>query len=183
MKRTTACFLAAMTAFATATQAADIFVAPEGRGAMTGTDWSNALNGSRDGFHIGVKNAITTAVADGATEVNVYYAGGTYAVTNQLALGSITIPVKLSGGYLAETDGSLDKGETATTFSRTANNVRHISVTSLSNLRIEGITFLGGYISASGTKSSHTALGAKGGAIASASSTTTISNCVFLQCF
>ena len=30
MKRTTACFLAAMTALATTTQAADIFVAPEG---------------------------------------------------------------------------------------------------------------------------------------------------------
>ena len=146
---------------------------------MTGADWSNALNGSLDGFHIDVKTAITDAVANGATEVNVYFAGGTYSVTNQLSLSSITIPVKLSGGYLSETDGSLDKGETATTFSRTANNVRHISVTSLSNLRIEGITFLNGYISTSGAKSSHTALGAKGGAIASASSTTTISNCVF----
>ena len=104
--------------FAFSSYADDIFVAPEGRGEMTGANWSNALNGSRDGFHIDVKNAITAAVADGATEVNVYYAGGTYAVTNQLALGSITIPVKLSGGYLAETDGSLDKGETATKLRR-----------------------------------------------------------------
>ena len=169
MKRTTACFLAAMTAFATATQAADIFVAPEGRGEMTGADWSNALNGSRDGFHIDVKNAILAAVADGATEVSVYYAGGTYAVTNQLALGSITIPVKLSGGYLAETDGSLVKGETKTTFSRTANNVRHFYASGLSALRIEGITFSGGYIVGA----------AQGGSLYLASTTTVITNCVF----
>ena len=165
--------------FAFSSYAVDIFVAPEGRGAMTGADWSNALNGSLDGYHIDVKTAITDAVANGATEVNVYFAGGTYSVTNQLSLSSITIPVKLSGGYLAETDGSLDKGETATTFSRTANNVRHISAASLTSFRIEGITFSGGYISATGTKNSHTALGAKGGAVASAASTTVISNCVF----
>ncbi len=169
MKRTTACFLAAMTAFATATQAADIFVAPEGRGAMTGADWSNALNGSRDGFHIDVKTAITTAVAGGATEVNVYFAGGTYAITNQLALGSITIPVKLSGGYLAETDGSLAKGETATTFSRTANNVRHFYASTLSSLRIEGITFSGGNMVGS----------AQGGSLYLTGTTTVITNCVF----
>ena len=127
MKRTTACLLAAMTAFATATQAADIFVAPEGRGAMTGANWSNALNGSRDGFHINVKSAITAAAAGGATEVNVYFAGGTYAISNQMSLSSISVPVKLSGGYLAETDGSLAKGEIATTFSRTANYIRFFS--------------------------------------------------------
>ena len=179
MKRTTACFLVAMAAFSTASFAADIFVAPEGRGGMTGADWSNALNGSRNGFHIDVKSAITAAVAGGATEVNVYFAGGTYAITNQLGLSSIAIPVKLSGGYLAETDGSLAKGETATTFSRTANNIRFVSASSMSALRIEGITFSGGYISASGSKNSHTALGAKGGAVAAVSSMTTISNCVF----
>ena len=137
---------------------------------MTGADWSNALNGSRDGFHIDVKNAITTAVAGGATEVNVYYAGGTYSVTNQLSLSSITIPVKLSGGYLAETDGSRAKGETATTFSRTANNVRHLSASSLSSLCVDGITFSGGYVLESG---------AKGGAVYLNASTTVISNCVF----
>ncbi len=170
MKRMTTGFAAALMALAVASHAADIFVAPEGRGAMTGADWSNALNGSLDGFHIDVKSAITAAVAGGATEVNVYFAGGTYAVTNQLALGSITIPLKLSGGYLAETDGSLDKGETATTFSRTANNVRHFYASTLSALRIEGITFSGGYVSYGG---------AKGGALYLEKSTTVISNCVF----
>ena len=146
---------------------------------MTGADWSNALNGSNDGFHIDVKEAIDNAVSGGAEEVNVYFAGGDYSVTQQLSLASISIPVKLSGGYLAAADGSLDKGETATTFSRTANNVRHISAASLTSFRIEGITFSGGYISATGTKNSDTALGAKGGAVASAASTTVISNCVF----
>ena len=168
MKRTTACFLAAMTAFAA--QAADIFVAPEGRGAMTGADWSNALNGSRDGFHIDVKNAILAAVADGATEVNVYYAGGDYTITNQLALGSISIPVKLSGGYLAETDGSLAKGETVTKFQRSTYNVRHFYASSLPALRIEGITFSGGHVAAKA---------ARGGAVYLNSSSTVISNCVF----
>ena len=162
-----------MTAFATATQAADIFVAPEGRGAMTGADWSNALNGSRDGFHIDVKNAILAAVADGATEVNVYYAGGTYAVTNNLALGSITIPVKLSGGYLAETDGSLAKGGTATIFSRTANYVRHIYASSLSALYLEGITFEKGYLTNTAAQ--------RGGSVYLTSCETTITNCTFLS--
>lgn len=156
--------------FAFSSYADDIFVAPEGRGEMTGANWSNALNGSRDGFHIDVKNAITDAVADGATEVNVYFAGGDYSITNQLSLSSITIPVKLSGGYIAETDGSLAKGEIATMFQRSTYNVRHISVTSLSSLCVDGITFIGGKISAGG---------AKGGSIYAASSTTTISNCVF----
>ncbi len=137
---------------------------------MTGADWSNALNGSRDGFHIDVKTAITTAVAGGATEVNVYFAGGTYSVTNQLSLSSITIPVKLSGGYLAETDGSLAKGETATTFSRTANNVRHINASSMSDLRIEGISFSGGYVNGNAEK---------GGAVHLNASTTVIANCLF----
>ena len=170
MKRTTACFLAAMTAFATATQAADIFVAPEGRGEMTGADWSNALNGSRDGFHIDVRAAITSAISGGATEVNVNFAGGSYTITNQMSLSSITIPVKLSGGYLAETDGSFDKGETATTFARSTYNMRFIAATSLSALRIEGITFSGGYVSYGG---------AKGGAVYLDKSATVISNCVF----
>ncbi len=170
MKRITANLTAALMALALASHAADIFVAPEGRGGMTGADWSNALNGSRDGFHIDVKTAITTAVAGGATEVNVYFAGGTYAITNQLGLSSITIPVKLSGGYLAETDGSLAKGETATTFSRTANNIRFVSASSMSALRIEGITFSGGYVNANA---------AKGGAVYLVSSMTVITNCVF----
>ncbi len=170
--KTVACFAVTALALSQAlpVRAADIFVASEGRGAMTGASWSNALNGSRDGYHIDVKNAITAAVADGATEVNVYFAGGTYDVTNQLAFSSITVPVNLRGGYAGETDGSLALGETATTFSRTANNIRFIYASSLSALRIEGVTFSGGYISASG---------AKGGAVYVASSATVISNCVF----
>ena len=169
MKRTTACFLAAMTAFATVTQAADLFVAPEGRGAMTGADWSNARKGTLDGYS-GVRAAIVAAVADGATEVNVYFAGGTYAISNQMSLSSISIPVKLSGGYLAETDGSLAKGETETTFARSTYDIRFIAATSLSALRIEGMTFSGGYVSYSG---------ARGGAVYLGASSTIITNCVF----
>ena len=169
MKRTTACFLAAMTAFASAAYATDIFVAPEGRGEMTGADWSNALKGTLEGYS-DVRAAIVAAVADGATEVNVYFAGGSYTITNQISLSSIAIPVKLSGGYLAETDGSFDKGETATTFARSTYNIRFIAATSLSALRIEGITFSGGYVSYGG---------AKGGAVYLSSSTAVISNCVF----
>ena len=147
MKRITASLTAALMALAFASHAADIFVAPEGRGGMTGADWSNALNGSRDGFHIDVKNAILAAVADGATEVNVYFAGGTYAITNQLGLSSIAIPVKLSGGYLAETDGSLVKGETATKLQRnTSYNTRFLYANALSDLTVEGMTFSGGKV-------------------------------------
>ena len=167
-------FSLALTSFA-----ADIFVTSEGAGNKTGENWSNALNGSLGGYPLAVKTAIDNAVAGGADEVNVYFAGGDYSITQQLSLASILIPVKLSGGYLAEADGSLEKGETATKFTRTANEVRHISANSLSALRIEGITFINGYISEGGTKNSHVALGPKGGAIASAASTTVISNCVF----
>ena len=169
MKRTTACFLATLAAIAAATQAADIFVAPEGRGEMTGADWSNARKGTLDGYS-GVQQAIAAAVADGATEVNVYFAGGTYAITNQLRLSSISIPVKLSGGYLAETDGSFARGGTATTFSRTANYVRHIYAASMADFRIEGISFSGGYVSYSG---------GKGGALYLDASSTIIENCAF----
>ena len=138
---------------------------------MTGADWSNALNGSLDGFHIDVKTAITDAVANGATEVNVYFAGGTYSVTNQLSLSSITIPVKLSGGYLSETDGSLDKGETATTFSRTANDVRHFNASSMSNLEIEGISFSKGSLGNTAAQ--------RGASLYLKSCSTTITNCTF----
>ena len=168
MKRTTACFLAAMTAFATATQAADIFVAPEGRGAMTGADWSNARKGTLDGYS-GVRAAIVAAVAGGATEVNVYFAGGAYSITNQMSLSSISVPVKLSGGYLAETDGSLAKGETETTFTRTANNARHLYASALSALSVDGIVFRNGKVVGN----------TEGGAFYLSSSTTSISNCVF----
>ena len=171
MKRITAGLTIAFMALALASYADDIFVAPEGRGGMTGADWSNALNGSRDGFHIDVKNAITTAVAGGATEVNVYFAGGTYAITNQLGLSSIAIPVKLSGGYLAETDGSLAKGETVTTFSRTTYNVRHLYASSMTAFQIEGITFRNGSL---GNTASQV-----GASLRFASSNVTITNCTF----
>ena len=171
MNRTTARFASAALAalLALASHADNIFVAPEGRGEMTGADWSNALKGTLDGYS-GVRAAINTAVAGGATEVNVYFAGGSYTITNQMSLSSISIPVKLSGGYLAETDGSLDKGETATTFARSTYTLRFISASSLSALRIEGITFSGGYVE--GTA-------ARGGAVYLNASTTVITNCQF----
>ena len=143
-----------------------------GAGDKTGADWSNALNGSNDGFHIDVKTAITDAVGNGATEVNVYFAGGNYAVIQQLSLASISIPVKLSGGYLAETDGSLEKGETETVFTRrTEDYIRFVGADTLSAFRIEGITFNGGYINGKG---------GKGGAVYLEDSATVISNCVFI---
>jgi hypothetical protein len=91
-------FRAALAAFVTVvltsqSLAVDIFVSPTGSGEKTGVNWSNALNGSNDGWHIDVKNAITSAIDGGAEEVNVYLAAGDYTVTNQLALTSITIPV------------------------------------------------------------------------------------------
>ena len=45
-------------------QAADIFVSPTGNGEKTGANWSNALNGSNDGWHIDVKNAITAGMRE-----------------------------------------------------------------------------------------------------------------------
>ena len=161
-------------------QATDIFVSPTGSGDFSGSSWSNAINGNEENLlGIKVRTVITDAVAADAEEVNVYFASGEYVTTNQITLSSITIPVKLSGGYVGEIDGSFDRSETATTFKRSTYNIRFISATSLSSFVVDGITFTGGYISASGTKYSHTALGAKGGAVASASSTTVISNCVF----
>ena len=147
----------------------DIFVTSEGAGNKTGENWSNALKGTLDGY-TSVRIAITTAVSGGATEVNVYFAGGDYTITNQLTLSSISLPVKLSGGYLAETDGSLEAGETATKFQRSTYDIRFISASSLSALRIEGITFSGGSVSAGG---------AKGGAVYLDKSETVIENCVF----
>ena len=58
--------------------------------------------------------------------MNVYFASGDYVTTNQITLSSITIPVKLSGGYVGETDGSFDRSETATTFKRSTYNIRFI---------------------------------------------------------
>ena len=169
-------FRAALAALVTAAatlhlQAADIFVSPNGSGEKTGANWSNALNGSNDGWHIDVKTAITGAFAGGAEEVNVYLAAGDYTITNQITLSSISVPVKLSGGYVGTTDGDLTKGEIATTLKRnTSYNTRFINATSLSDLTIEGMSFSSGYVSGGG---------AKGGAILSASSTVVVSNCVF----
>lgn len=151
-------------------QAADIFVSPTGSGGKTGANWSNALNGSNDGWHIDVAAAITAAIGGGAEKVNVYFAAGEYTIANQLALSSIAIPVKFSGGYVGAADDSFAKSENATTLKRSAGNIRFLSGSSLSNLTIDGMTFTGGYISSKG---------AKGGAIYLGSSSTVISNCIF----
>jgi hypothetical protein len=102
--------------------------------------------------------------------VNVYFASGEYVTTDQITLSSITIPVKLSGGYIGETDGSFERSETATTFKRITNKIRFVSATSLSSFIVEGITFTGGHIEASG---------AKGGALVLKSSNVKIEKCVF----
>ncbi len=153
-------------------QAADIFVSPTGSGEKTGANWSNALNGSNDGWHIDVKTAITGAVAGGAEEINVFLADGDYTITNQITLSSISVPVKLSGGYVGTTDGSFERSEMATTLKRSTYNIRFIEAISLSALRIEGIMFSGGYIKAKNGA-------AKGGAVHLNSSAVVVANCVF----
>ena len=149
---------------------ATIFVTPDGSGDRTGTNWSNALKGSHDGFHIDLWTAITAAgFLSGSPEVNVYFASGEYVVTNGLYLFSHTTPINLRGGYLAETDGSLAKGGTATTFKRTTYNVRHLNATMLSALHIEGIAFSGGNVVGA----------AQGGSLYLHSTATVITNCIF----
>ncbi len=153
-------------------QAADIFVSPTGSGDFSGSSWSNAINGNEENLlGIKVKTVITDAVAADAEEVNVYFASGEYVTTNQITLSSITIPVKLSGGYVGETDGSFDRSETATTFKRTTYDIRFVGADMLSAFRIEGITFSGGFINGKGVK---------GGAVYLEDSATVISNCVFI---
>ena len=171
-------FRAALTALVTILltsqlQAADIFVSPTGSGDFSGSSWSNAMNGNEENLlGIKVRTAITDAVAADAEEVNVYFASGDYVTTNQITLSSITIPVKLSGGYVGETDGSFDRSEIATTFKRSTYNIRFISATSLSSFVVDGITFTGGYINESA---------GRGGAIFLNSSNTIISNSVFIS--
>ena len=151
--------------------AVDIFVSPTGSGDFSGSSWSNAINGNEEKLlGIKVKSAITDAIAGASEEVNVYFASGEYVTTNQITLSSITIPVKLSGGYVGETDGSFDRSKTATTFKRSTYNIRFIYATSLSSFIVEGITFSGGYVSG---------VGAKGGALYSNSSSTIIKSCEF----
>lgn len=162
------CLIASM--MSSALFAADIFVSTTGGGDGTGSSWSNAIDGGNNTVGLNVQNAITAAVADGAAEVNVYYAGGTYATTNQITLSSITIPVKLSGGYLGTTDGSFERSETPTTLTRASGYIRFLAATSLTSLTVEVITFNGGYVSGGA---------AKGGAIYLSASETAISNCVF----
>ena len=153
-------------------QAADIFVSPTGSGEKTGLNWSNALNGSNDGWHIDVKNAITSAVDGGAEEVNVYLAAGDYTITNQLALSSITIPVKFCGGYVGTTDGDLTKSETATTLKRnTSYNTRHINASSIVELSIERMVFQNGYLTNTSAQ--------RGGSLHLTSCNTMIKECEF----
>ena len=152
-------------------QATDIFVSPTGSGDFSGSSWSNAINGNEENLlGIKVRTVITDAVAADAEEVNVYFASGEYVTTNQITLSSIAIPVKLSGGYVGETDGSFDRSETVTTFKRITNKIRFVSATSLSSFVVEGITFTGGYVSG---------VGVKGGALYSDSSSTIIKSCEF----
>ena len=166
-----AALAALVTVFGTCNiQAADIFVSPTGSGEKTGANWSNALNGSNDGWHIDIKNAITSAVDGGAEEVNVYLAVGDYSITNQLALSSITIPVKFSGGYVGETDGDFSKNEELkTTLKRSTYNSRFLYGSSLSNLTIDDMTFTGGKVVGN----------AQGGAVFLQSSNSIVKDCVF----
>ena len=152
-------------------QATDIFVSPTGSGDFSGRSWSNAINGNEENLlGIKVRTVITDAVAADAEEVNVYFASGEYVTTNQITLSSITIPVKLSGGYVGEIDGSFDRSETVTTFKRITNKIRFVSATSLSSFVVESITFTGGYVEYGA---------AKGGAILLTSSNAKIQNCTF----
>ncbi|MBO7309133.1 MAG: hypothetical protein J6V38_05830 [Kiritimatiellae bacterium] len=171
--------------FTSQLQAADIFVSPTGNGEKTGANWSNALNGSNDGWHIDVKNAITSAVASEAEEVNVYLAAGDYSITNELALSSITIPVKFSGGYVGEADGSLEESEELITkftnkgpkptsnSDHSKKSTRFLSASSLSALTVEKIDFMSGYVAYSS---------ARAGGIVLSSSNTFISKCLFSGC-
>ncbi len=144
---------------------ADLFVTPEGCGEKTGATWSDALGFEDRSLH----KAIAEAIAEGVTEINAYFAAGEYTVTNQLAMNSPVSSVNLRGGYLAETDGSLAKGETATTLKRKTYNVRHLYASTLPSLYIEGITFSDGNI-----------VGAnQGGSFYLYNATTVITNCVF----
>ncbi len=149
--------------------AADIFVTPTGGGDYSGSSWSNAINGGEHIVGLRIRDAITNAFANSASEINVYLAGGTYTTTNQISLSGITIPVKLSGGYKAEKDGSFEKSDEVTTFKRSTSYLRFIAVSSLSSLTLEGISFKGGGLSGS----------AKGGALNLASSNVIIKKCEF----
>lgn len=150
--------------------AVDIFVSTTGSGDFSGRSWSNAINGGNYTVGLNVQNAIKAAVADSATEVNVYFASGTYTTTNQITLSSITIPVRLSGGYLGAADNSFEHSESETVFKRVTYNIRFLALTSLSSFTADGISFQGGFISGGA---------ARGGAIYADKSTTVISNCVF----
>ena len=150
----------------------NIFVAPEGRGEMTGASWSNALGGSGTGYSVDLKAAIEGAIAEGAGEVNVRFAGGDYPTPAQLALSSLTVPIRFCGGYAAEADGSLEKGDTATTLTSTNGAARLLAAGNLPSFTIQGITFSNcAFANSSGA--------AFGGALHLSSCTTAISNCVF----
>ena len=154
--------------------ATDIFVTPTGGGDNSGSSWSNAINGSEHIVGLRIKEAITNAFANSASEINVYLAGGTYTTSNSVSIARITVPVRFSGGYVATTDGSFEKGDTPTVVNRNASyNLRFLYAENLTSLMLNGITFSGGYLYAStGT--------ASGGALALLHTTTSIENCSFL---
>ena len=120
---------------------ADIFVSPNGNGDKSGASWSNAVE--PHGCYVNA--AITAAKNSGADEINIYYAGGEYSITQQVILSSIKIPIKISGGYAATTDGSLERGQAITKLNRnTSYNMRFINASSTSSIEIHDITLSGG---------------------------------------
>lgn len=122
---------------------ADIFISPAGGGNRSGSSWSNAIEGHGNY----VNAAISAAKAAGATEINIYYAGGDYTITQQVSVSSLTIPLKLSGGYLAVTDGSLERGETKTVLTRHSSyRMRLFYGNNIKSLSFDGLTFKGGYL-------------------------------------
>lgn len=149
--------------------ATDIFVTPTGGGNYSGSSWSNAINGGEYIVGLRIRDAITNAFANSAEEINVYLAGGTYTTTNQISLSGITIPVKLSGGYKAEKDGSFEKSDEVTTFKRSTYNIRFVYISALSSFTVENITFTGGCVAGNN----------QGGALHFVGSTSLIENCIF----
>lgn len=120
---------------------ADIFVSPNGNGDKSGASWSNAVE--PHGCYVNA--AITAAINSGAAEINIYYAGGEYSITQQVILSSIKIPIKISGGYAATTDGSLERSTAITKLNRnTSYNTRFINASSTSSIEIHDITLSDG---------------------------------------
>lgn len=153
--------------------ATDIFVTPTGGGDNSGSSWSNAINGGEHIVGLRIRDAITNAFANSAEEINVYLAGGTYTTSNGVSIARITVPVRFSGGYVATTDGSFEKGDTPTVVNRNASyNLRFLYAENLTSLMLNGITFSGGYLYVSKGST-------YGGALYLLNTPTSVENCVF----